>query len=103
MGDSGDGALYRSKDSAEHWEAVQLPQGVNGPNAITVDSSSPARLYLATWARASGTHGDGGGIFLSEDSGHSWRQIFDRDRHVYDVSVDSKDPNVLYAAGFESS
>jgi photosystem II stability/assembly factor-like uncharacterized protein len=103
IGNSGDGALYRSKDSAEHWEAVQLPQGVNGPNAITVDASSPARLYLATWARASGTHGDGGGIFLSEDSGHSWRQIFDRDRHVYDVSVDSKDPNVLYAAGFESS
>jgi photosystem II stability/assembly factor-like uncharacterized protein len=103
IGNSGDGALYRSNDGAEHWEAVQLPPGVNGPNALTVDSSSPARLYLAAWARASGTHGDGGGIFLSEDSGHSWRQIFDQDRHVYDITLDPKDPNVLYAAGFESS
>ena len=103
IGNPGDGALYRSKDGAEHWEAVQLPQGVNGPNALTVDPTFPARLYLAAWARASGTHGDGGGIFLSEDAGHTWRQVLDRDRHVYDVTVDPHDRNVLYAAGFESS
>jgi photosystem II stability/assembly factor-like uncharacterized protein len=103
IGNSGDGALYRSKDGAEHWEAVQLPQGVNGPNALTVDPNSPQRLYLAAWARASGIHGDGGGIFLSENAGRTWRQIFDRDRHVYDLTVDPNDRNVLYAAGFESS
>jgi photosystem II stability/assembly factor-like uncharacterized protein len=103
IGNSGDGALYRTKDGAEHWEPVQLPEGVNGPNSLTVDPSSAERLYLATWARASGTHGDGGGIFLSEDAGHTWRQIFDRDRHVYEVTLDPKDANVLYAAGFESS
>lgn len=103
IGNSRDGALYRSKDRAEHWEPVELPQGVNGPNGLAVDPNSPERLYLAAWARASGTHGDGGGIFLSEDAGHSWRQIFDRDRHVYDVTVDPNDRNVLYAAGFESS
>ena len=103
IGNSGDGTLYRSKDGAEHWEAVQLPQGVNGPNSLTVDPNSPQRLYLAAWARASGVHGDGGGIFLSEDAGRTWRQIFDRDRHVYDLTVDPNDQNVLYAAGFESS
>jgi photosystem II stability/assembly factor-like uncharacterized protein len=103
IGNSGDGALYRSSDGAEHWEAVQLPQGVNGPNDLAADPNSPERLYLAAWARASGTHGDGGGIFLSEDTGGTWRQIFDRDRHVYDVTLDPSDRNVLYAAGFESS
>lgn len=103
IGNSGDGALYRSKDGAEHWEPVDLPQGVNGPNGLALDPNSSERLYLAAWARASGTHGDGGGIFLSEDAGHTWRQIFDRDRHVYDLTVDSNDRNVLYAAGFESS
>ena len=51
---------------------------MNGPNALTVDPKSPQRLYLAAWARAAGTHGDGGGIFLSEDAGRSWRPIFDR-------------------------
>jgi photosystem II stability/assembly factor-like uncharacterized protein len=103
IGNAGDGALYRSKDGAEHWEAVQLPAEVNGPNGLSVDPNSPARLYLAAWARASGTHGDGGGIFLSEDAGSTWRQVFDGDRHVYDVTIDPGDPNVIYAAGFESS
>ncbi len=76
---------------------------MNGPNAVTVDPKSPQRLYLAAWARASGTHGDGGGIYLSEDGGRNWRQIFDRDRHVYDVTIDPHDANVVYASGFESS
>jgi photosystem II stability/assembly factor-like uncharacterized protein len=103
IGNANDGALYRSKDGAEHWEPVQLPKGVNGPNGLAIDAKSPQWLYLAAWARASGTHGDGGGIFLSEDGGQNWRQVFDRDRHVYDITTDPNDTNVLYASGFESS
>src|SRR5206468_750808 len=103
IGNANDGALYRSKDGAEHWESVPLPKDVNGPNAVTGDPKSPQRLYLATWARASGTHGDGGGIYLSEDGGRNWRQLFDRDRHIYDVTIDPHDANVVYASGFESS
>lgn len=103
IGNENDGALYRSRDGAEHWESVSLPNGVNGPNGLAVDPNSPERLYLSAWARASGVHGDGGGIYLSEDSGRSWKQIFDGDRHVYDVTIDPNDANTLYAAGFESS
>jgi len=58
---------------------------------------------LAAWARASGEHGDGGGIFLSEDGGKNWKQVLEKDRHIYDVTIDPMDPNVLYATGFESS
>src|SRR5439155_26394056 len=72
IGNGGDGALYRSKDGGEHWETVALPSGVNGPNALTGDPKSPQRLYLAAWARASGTHGAGGGIFLWENGGENW-------------------------------
>jgi photosystem II stability/assembly factor-like uncharacterized protein len=103
IGNDKDGALYVSKDGAEHWQPIPLPKDVNGPNALTVDPKVPNRLYLSAWARASGTHGDGGGIFLSEDGGRNWRPIFDRDRHVYDVTIDPDDPNVVYASGFESS
>ena len=35
--------------------------------------------------------------------GRTWRQILDRDRHVYDVTIDPGDRNIVYAAGFESS
>jgi photosystem II stability/assembly factor-like uncharacterized protein len=103
IGNAGDGALYRSTDGAEHWEQVALPKGVNAPNGLAIDPESPDRLYLAAWSRAAGQHGEGGGIFLSEDGGKNWKNVLDRDQHVYDVTIDPKDARILYAAGFESS
>jgi photosystem II stability/assembly factor-like uncharacterized protein len=103
IGNAGDGALYRSTDGAEHWEPVALPSGVNAPNGLAVDPASPDRLYLASWARAVGQHGEGGGIYLSDNGGKDWRVALDQDQHVYDVSIDPVDPKILYAAGFESS
>lgn len=103
IGNNGDGAIYRSTDRAEHWTPVAMPEGVNGPNGLAIDPNSPGRLYLAAWARAAGMHGEGGGIYLSKDGGRTWRQVLDRDRHVYDVTVDPRDPKLLFAAGFESS
>lgn len=102
IGNDGDGAIYRSRDGAENWEPVSLPNGTNAPNGLAVDPGDPQRLYLAAWARATGL-GDGGGIFLSQDRGKSWRQVLARDRHVYDVTIDPGNPNRLYAAGFEAS
>jgi photosystem II stability/assembly factor-like uncharacterized protein len=103
IGNEGDGAIYRSTDAAEHWTRVAMPQGSNGPNGLAVDPNTPDRLYLAVWARDKGEHGDGGGIYLSEDAGKTWRRVLERDRHIYDVTIDSRDANILYAAGFESS
>ena len=103
IGNAQDGALYRSNDGADDWERVSLPNGVNGPNGLAVDPDSPDRLYLAAWARASGQHGEGGGIYLSEDGGKTWRSVLDRDQHVYDVTIDPHNSKVLYASGFESS
>ncbi len=103
IGKAGDGALFKSTDGAESWHAVPLPEGVNGPNGLSVDSRSPARLYLAAWARTPGVHGEGGGIYVSNDAGQSWHNVLVRDQHVYDVTIDPKQPDTLYAAGFESS
>jgi hypothetical protein len=102
-GNDQDGALYRSRDGAESWEKVPLPEGVNGPNGLQVDPGDPKRLYLAAWGRKR-EGGDGnGGIFLSTDAGASWKQVLNRDNHVYDVTIDPKNPAHLYACGFESS
>jgi photosystem II stability/assembly factor-like uncharacterized protein len=91
IGNSGDGALYRSTDGAETWQPIGLPNGANGPNGLAVTQNAPNRLYLAAWARATAApHGEGGGIYVSDDGGRTWRQTLDRDQHVY-------------AAGFESS
>jgi photosystem II stability/assembly factor-like uncharacterized protein len=103
IGNSGDGAIYRSTNGAETWVPVAMPAGVNGPNGLAVDPQDPQRLYLAAWGRAVGMHGEGGGIFLSTDGGRNWRNVIDRDQHVYDVTIDPRNPRTLYAAGFEAS
>ena len=103
IGNSGDGALYRSTDGAEHWQPVALPPKVNAPNGLAIDPEYPDRLYLASWARAVGQHGEGGGVYLSENGGKDWQVVLDQDQHVYDVTVNPSDPKILYAAGFESS
>ncbi|MBV9489533.1 MAG: hypothetical protein JO069_07400 [Verrucomicrobia bacterium] len=103
LGDDADGALYRSINGAETWSAVTLPAGVNGPNGLAIDPQSPTRLYLAAWARDSGMHGEGGGIFRSDDAGSTWRPVLQQDQHIYDVTIDPKNVATVYAAGFESS
>jgi len=101
------GALYRSTDSAAHWSRVPLPPGVTGPNGLAIDPRDPRRLYLAAWGRIApegAPHGvKDGGIYLSQDAGAAWRNVLAEDQHIYDVTIDPRDPRLLYAAGFESS
>jgi len=103
IGNEQDGALYRSNDGADHWERMKLPEGLNGPNGISVDPEDPKRLYLAAWGRRGPRTATEGGVFLSTDSGTTWRNVLDKDQHIYDVTIDSRNPKILYACGFESS
>jgi photosystem II stability/assembly factor-like uncharacterized protein len=101
IGDAGDGALYRSTDGAEHWEKMTLPEGTNGPNGLAVDPGDPRRLYLAAWGVLHVGGDTGGGVFLSTDAGGSWRAVLKESSHVYDVTIDPRDPSLLYACGFD--
>ncbi len=103
VGTSGDGALYRSRDGAESWEKLPLPFGLNGPNGLTIDPRDPKRLYLSAWGRSTPRVASDGGIWLSSDGGGTWRVVHTVDQHVYDVTVDPENPDVLYACGFHSS
>jgi photosystem II stability/assembly factor-like uncharacterized protein len=103
IGDRDDGALYRSTDGAETWQPVALPPGTNGPNALTVDPADPKRLYLSAWGVTRSDGDTGGGIFLSTDGGTTWRPVFAEAQHVYDVTIDPRDPQVLYACGFDQA
>jgi len=103
IGDRDDGALYRSTDGAESWQPVPLPAGTNGPNALTVDPDDTRRLYLSAWGVTHRDGDTGGGIFLSTDAGATWRNVLPEAQHVYDVTVDPRDPRVLYACGFDQA
>jgi len=103
IGTPGDGALYRSRDGAGHWERIALPEGVNGPNGLTIDRADPKRLHLSVWGRPSPAGATDGGIYLSADAGATWRRVLARDQHIYDVTTDPREPETLYACGFENS
>ena len=90
-------------NGAEHWEKLRLPPGCTGPSDIAADPRDPDRLYLAAWPHNEDSRAVGGGLFLSEDGGESWRHVLRRDRHVYDVTISPHDPDVAYACGFSSS
>jgi photosystem II stability/assembly factor-like uncharacterized protein len=103
IGNADDGALYRSTDGAETWTRMTLPPGTNGPNGLTVDPVDPRRLYLSAWGVTHATGDTGGGIFRSTDAGATWKNVLPEAQHVYDVSVDPRDPALLYASGFDQA
>lgn len=102
-GESGGGALFRSSDAAEHWTKANLPEGCNGPNGLALDPGDNRRMYLAAWGQERPDVDTGGGVFLSTDVGQTWRQIFSHSQHVYDVTIDPRQPDTLYACGFDAA
>ena len=103
FGNDGDGALYRSTDNAGHWNRISLPTGLNGPNGLAIEPHNASRLYLAAWGRKGSDRATSGGIWISTDGGNSWRNTLSRDQYIYDVTIDPRNPKILYACGFSSS
>jgi hypothetical protein len=101
-GGEGDGALFRSVRGGR-WERLGLPDGVNGPAGLAVDPRDPKRLALAAWGWSSPRGPIGGGVYLSDDGGASWRPSLTQDAYVSDVTVDARVPGTIYAAGFSST
>jgi photosystem II stability/assembly factor-like uncharacterized protein len=114
------GALYRSTDGAETWTHVGVSdKPLIFPNGVAYDPQQSDRIYLACWSditlgdlvgrtAAKTASGDGmlkseGGIFKSEDNGKTWESIMDRDRYVYDVTVDPKHEGRLYCNTFNQA
>jgi photosystem II stability/assembly factor-like uncharacterized protein len=105
IGNEKDGAIYRSADGAESWVKMSLPAGTNGPTCIMTDPDNTDRLLLSAWGRtAMGQFSadTGGGIFLSKDSGATWKQVLEKDQHIHDITFDPRN-KAYYACGFEGS
>jgi photosystem II stability/assembly factor-like uncharacterized protein len=105
IGNEQDGAVYLSDDGAESWVKISLPHGTNGPTSLVIDPKNTNRLLLSAWGRS--TKGQfspdtGGGIFLSENNGKTWKQVLEKDQHIHDITFDPR-TNTYYACGFTGS
>lgn len=110
------GAVYRSGDGAETWTKLPIADSVLFPNGMEYDPADPERIFLACWsdidlsdlvggdiARSTGGNEkltSRGGIFLSEDNGNTWKQVFDEHQYVYDVTSDPFHRGRFYANTF---
>jgi photosystem II stability/assembly factor-like uncharacterized protein len=106
-GNDQDGWLFRSSNGGDSWERMTLPEGVNGPMGITVDPKDASRLYLSVWERytagAGGQVPPDGGVYLSTDGGQQWQNVLSGSHRIYDVTVDPRNSDLVYAGGFEGS
>jgi photosystem II stability/assembly factor-like uncharacterized protein len=102
-GQPGDGAIYKSSDGAEHWQRMALPDGVNAPNGLALDPRDNRRMVLAAWGQERANVDTGGGVYLSTDAGATWKPVLTRSQHVYDVTIDPRSPDTLYATGFDAA
>jgi hypothetical protein len=44
-----------------------------------------------------------GGVYASDDGGKTWRTLFTKSQHVYDLTIDTKHPDTLYICGFDAA
>jgi photosystem II stability/assembly factor-like uncharacterized protein len=89
-GDDG-GGLYASGDSGWHWRYSRGQPGAKRIyNALAVDPTDSKRLF---W----GACGRGGGVYLSENKGKTWKRVFRKMTKVFDLAIGPE--GWIYIAG----
>jgi photosystem II stability/assembly factor-like uncharacterized protein len=98
----GDG-VYKSTDGGKTWTHVGLAE-THAISKIRVDPRNPDVVWVAALGHPYGRNAERG-VFKSTDGGKSWRKVLYRDdtSGAIDLSLDPKNPDVLYAALWEAS
>jgi photosystem II stability/assembly factor-like uncharacterized protein len=94
------GGLFKSADGGVSWESVFNQEPVSSIGAIAVAPSDSNVVYVGTGEpnlRNDVAFGDG--IWKSSDAGKTWQhQGLDNSGAVAQIAIDSKDPNLAFAA-----
>ena len=96
----GDG-IYKSADAGKTWEHVGLAN-TETVSKIRVHPTNPDLVYAAVLGHAYGPN-DERGVYRSKDGGKNWERVLFRDAKTgaIDLTIDTKNPDVLYAAMWE--
>jgi photosystem II stability/assembly factor-like uncharacterized protein len=98
---TGDG-VYRSTDGGRSWTHLGLRDGQQIPQII-VDPRDHRRLFVAVLGHPYGPNPERG-IFRSTDGGETFQKVLykDEDTGGVDLAFDPRNPDVVYAALWES-
>ncbi len=93
----GDG-IYKSTDAGKTWTHMGL-ENTETVSKIRVHPANPDLVYAAVLGHAYGPNPERG-VFRSRDGGKTWQQVLFRNNETgaIDLSIDPKNPDVLYAA-----
>lgn len=97
----GDG-VYKTADGGKTWSHVGL-KDTQVISKLRVHPKNPDLVYAAALGHSYGPN-DERGVFRSKDGGKTWERVLFRDNKsgAVDLSMDPKNPDVLYAALWES-
>jgi photosystem II stability/assembly factor-like uncharacterized protein len=90
------GGVFQSMNGGDTWSPVNLP-GLSGqsdvPATVVIDPALPSVLYALT---------SGHGIFISDDSGQSWRPSNSglTDLHITDLQFEPTNPKHIFIGTF---
>lgn len=93
----GDG-VYKTSDAGKTWTHVGLANSQT-VSKLRVHPTNPDLVYAAVLGHAYADNEERG-VFRSRDGGKTWERVLFRDAKTgaVDLSMDPKNPNVLYAA-----
>ncbi len=97
----GDG-VYKSADAGKTWAHVGF-KNVEAISKIRIHPTNPNVVFVAAFGNYHGPSDDRG-VFKSTDGGTSWKKVLFRDSKTgaVDLSIDGRNPNVMYASLWEA-
>jgi photosystem II stability/assembly factor-like uncharacterized protein len=97
----GDG-VYRSVDAGKTWTHMGLAE-TQAIARVRVDPTNAATVYVAAFGHPYAKHA-ARGVYRSLDAGKTWQLVLSRGDSVgaIDLSIDQKNPKVLYAAFWQA-
>jgi photosystem II stability/assembly factor-like uncharacterized protein len=97
----GDG-VYKSTDAGKTWRHVGFSQS-DAISKIRIHPTNPDIVFVASFGKYSAPSAERG-VFKSADGGKSWKKTLFRDDKTgaVDISIDRRNPNVVYAALWEA-
>jgi len=94
--------VYKSTDAGKTWKNLGLKQ-VQNFSRVRIDPTNCDTVFVGGFGKYSGASPDRG-VYKSTNGGSTWRKVLYRDSKTgaVDISIDPKNPKIIYAALWEA-